>query len=393
MKSNKLHIHVILLAGLCSVLSCKMIRPSVQGRETIPYVRALLADSLSGRYGLIRSYDSGTSVGSIAVIGDPETCLMLSDEFLACDRFDNIHGTRRSDRLPDFAGEVISLYMDEACAPYQPYIPNLADSLRKVTVANALSALDTVCLLAPFNVESTVSKDRAKVLILSNSLTSQYGRSDIDTLIRASGKKIPLLSPAHAMIDQVLSSGQRAFNIGVWTDSLTVASGVFPSVFSADYKARKASGSTLTAVTPEPEGDIVKRFYSFLDKWKESAAPLPLDAILLDDYGVNIDLLTAEIQKIRREETTEMLRYSKMLSKDLMFVDIVGALTTECYRTLRKTNRFTHNIAYPKAALYQTVSAYEGSRLILTDERYISSETRMFMEENAPLTMRFYVQN
>ena len=378
--------------ALMAVPSCKMMRPSTTGRDTIPYVKKLLSDSLTSRYGLVRSYDPSSSKGTIAIVGDPESCLMLSEEFLACDRFDNISGSSRNDLLPDFAGEVIALYMDEAGAPYQVYLPDMVDSLREVAVRNSLYALDTVCLLTPFNVESVISKDRAKVLILSSSLMSEHGYFDVDTLISTSGKKIPLLSPVHAMLDEVFASSAGSCNIAVWTDSLTIEADPFGSVFKNDYRTKVAEGSTLNCVTPKQEGDLVKRFYSFLDKWNQKGNPLPISAVLLDDYGVNTFILRKELAKIRKEETTEMLRYSKMLSKDVRFIDVVGALTSECYLTLRRTNRFTHNIAYPKAALYQTVPNLDGSRLILTDERYISSSTKEFMEENSPYTMQFYVQ-
>ena len=61
-------------------------------RYMTPFVARVLEDTASYEHGVMASYLPGGKTGSIAVIGEPEETVLLTEALLTSDRFDNING-------------------------------------------------------------------------------------------------------------------------------------------------------------------------------------------------------------------------------------------------------------------------------------------------------------
>lgn len=163
--------------------------------RAIPFVDNILADSSSARYSFIFSFNPENVKGSISIIGAPSDCARISEAFMTCDNFDNINGSRLSDGLPDFAGEIIASIIDVANTPYSDYIDSSnTDFLRELTVKEVLAALDTTTSISQFDHNGITTKLGAKVIILASKEMIKFGLFDVDTLFKAAGRKIPVIA-------------------------------------------------------------------------------------------------------------------------------------------------------------------------------------------------------
>ncbi|MBQ3996841.1 MAG: hypothetical protein II637_02255, partial [Bacteroidales bacterium] len=118
--SIKLRIPLFLAAVALLAVSCS--DHQVSGRYVSPYAKSILTDTSSVEYRILSAYDmQQEETGTIAVIGEPEETLVLSEYLLGCDNFSNINGSAVPDGLPDFSGEVIVPILDVANAPYKGY--------------------------------------------------------------------------------------------------------------------------------------------------------------------------------------------------------------------------------------------------------------------------------
>ena len=355
-------------------------------RETIPLVRQVAADS-AGTFAIVKSYQESGSQGSIAVIGEAEEALLLTERFLTSDDVDNIDGMARPDGLPDFSGETFDMLMDRMYEPYAHFVGSDLDSLREMTVRYALAAVDTVCLASPFNPDLKLRKNSAKVLVLTSSLAAEYGRFDVDTLFKMAGKRIAVIDPVHAMFGAASASGRGNRHFGVWAGREVIASNAYQAVFGRLYH----DGSTLSAFCPAPEGDLRSRFRDFLHQYRAGAAGQLTD-LLLDDFGVDTAFIDREVASIRSQQTEEDVVLSRIIAPDFRCYDPMEAVTTACYRLLRTDNRFTHDIAYPRARFYQTEESETGDPVMIElSDRYLSAEIGSFMDVNALTTRIYYV--
>ena len=223
----------------------------------------------------------------------------------------------------------------------------------------------------------------------------EYGLFDVDTLFCLAKTRIPVISPVESMIGEALAADKDDLSVGVWADSALVASLAYQNVFGRMARAAGKGSSVLYPISPEGEGDIRERLLSWLDAYSEICGGRQLDALLIDDYGVNIASLEAELADIRKEDSFQKLTYARLLSEDFRFIDVMESLTGRCYDILRKDNLFTHNISYPSLTLYQTVAAPDGTDnlLLRLSSRFISDETAQFIDANVVSTKPLYVQN
>ena len=377
--------HIIILSACAlAVFSCK--EKPVVVRDTIPYVKQVAGDSLGTRlFDLVEDFDEGCSSGAIAVVGEPEQGTLLSRLLMRFDRFDNVDGRCGGDGLPDFSGEEIGVYLDEYNAPYDNIIRSgRTDYLREVAVRSFLAALDTACRVSPFDPDNLIRKAPAKVVILSSTAMSAYGLFDIDTLCRMAGKSVPVISPVHTALGKVLPEDGSTINIGVWADSSVAGARVYEEVFDEIYKPSKGLRSTLTVITPDDGADVGDRFMRFLQVYKETYPDKQLQALLIDDFGVNMTELSARLDEIRKEESYEMMNYSKILAPDFRFIYVMDAVAESCFRLMRQRSLFTHHVAYPSIHFYQTVDdGLEDENpytVIDFNKRYLSDDTIQFIE-------------
>ena len=370
----------ILLSGACKPRESRSF-------ETIDYVKKIAADSTGRDFGLVRGWNAD---GSIAILGEPEEVVFLSENLLLSDRVDNITGRPGNDRLPDFAGERIAAILDVEHTPYSHYIPGMETALREVTVRGTVAALDTVCRLNSFNEEALMPKQRAKVIVLGSSVAYTCGYADVDTLFKMASRKIPVISPVESMLSRAFEGAGPALNVGVWADDTVIASGAYQAGFARFAGLHKDLLSSISLFSPEKEGDAANRLLSFLDKYAGGGTAFPLSVLLLDDYGVSLPVLEAQLAEIRRMESPEMVEYNKLLAPDFRFVDASGSVIADIYQLLRKRNLFTHNIAYPALDVYQTLAAGEDFVLVPSSPKNIPEETLGFIQENTIAVQKHY---
>ena len=375
---------IIPLLSFLAVMAVSCRGGMTNNKDLLEFVRQTVKDS-TGTFSLIKGYHETGSAGTIAIIGEPEKSILLAERFVSSDQFDNIDGRAAKDGLPDFSGETFDVIMDAFNDPYEHFIASDTDSLREAVVRNVISAVDTSCLITPFNTDAKLRKSSSKIFVLASSLNSFYGQQDIDTLFSMAGRKAKIISPVYAAGEAIGS--KDPVNVVVWTDNDVANSFVYQKVLSSIL----AKGSKVSVIVPEPLGDISVRLRSLMAKYITQGKD-PISVLILDDYGVDIDALYLSVESIRKELTEEDYNINKLISKNFRIIDPIDALTESCFRMMRKENRFTHNIAYPRARFFQTEESEAGNPVLIgLSDRYMSAEIGQFIDVNTVAIKPFYV--
>lgn len=344
------------LVALVLVLLCASCRERVTGgRPVIPYVAGLLADSSSYDYGILSGWDAANKAGSIAVIGEPEDALSLTEQLLTCDRYDNIDGSNRPDGLPDFSGEVFAPVLDVANAPYSGYFSHdNEDFLSEITVRNFLAALDTACFLSSYDTDRLVHKAPAKMVILASSYSAAYGYFNVDTLCHAAGRAVPVIPLPKAMLDFAWDRHGNGLNLGIWTSRDVLGAGIWSAVFPYAARHRGDAKATYSVFAPEMSGTILDRFMSFMQMYAAAGNTAKLSALVLDDPSVPLDSLREAAASILKVDRDSYITWRNLLADDFEIIDGGTAVSASCYAYLRQYNRFTHKVAYPDVKVYAT---------------------------------------
>ena len=350
--------HVFFLLAAVLAVSCGK-HPS-GGKYVTPYVTALLADTTAYDYRVVSGYDATAKSGTIAVVGEPEETLLLTEKLMVSDRFNNISATLRPDGLPDFSGETFAAILDRANAPYDGYPAHAnEDFLSELTVRNFVAALDTACFLSAFDKDRLAHKAGAKIVIVSSSLAAAYGYWDIDTLCASASRRIPVFSAPQAMLDYVWDRHGSGLNLGVWTTRKALGAGVWSTVFPRVASRRHETESSYEVFCPDSTETVRDRFFEFLHLYASAGNSARLSALLLDDFSVDADSLRKVVDAVMQVDQDSYITYRNLLSDDFEVIDAGSALSSLCYVYLRKTNRFTHRIAYPEVKLYVTAPVNE----------------------------------
>lgn len=319
---------------------------------SIPYVKEILSDTTSVPFQTVKHSGDSGSDGPITLVGPAEDVIFLADEFLGCDHFDNVDGRQVPDGLPDFAGETISLICDEANGPYYGYMEKGNETyLKELTVKNFISAVDTSCAFSQYDRDTKVHKSSSKVVVLTSSYTSAYGYDDIEALVKGTGSEIDVISPVHAMFRYAMKrhGGDKA-ELAVWTTSEILGSGVYATVLEGMQK--EYPSLKYKSVCPDEAGTMKKRMLSFLEMCKESGQKTKIDAVLVDAMPLRADSLNALFCRLKDNADDSIASYSSILSDDFEFIDSRIATAAECIIYLRRTNGFTHRVAYPAMEMY-----------------------------------------
>lgn len=182
---------MLAILTLCS--SCA--RRVETGYDAIDYVDRLMESS----YPALQKMASrvGNPGGSIVLVGEPMTCVALSEIMMGFDEFDNVDARPVKDSLPDFAGERIVSLMDFVNPPYDSLKLTPADSLffREVAVKGALAAMD--------------SSVNCKIILICSPQLAQKGAEDIKDLFGKIGCGVPVLSP----VDTTCSLPEACFKV------------------------------------------------------------------------------------------------------------------------------------------------------------------------------------
>ncbi len=333
------------------------------GRRTVPFVER----TISGRgrdWALVSGFNPSDSRGTIALVGSAERNRLLAGRFLTGDDFDNIDGRLVPDELPDFSGERIDIISDLANLPYESFLGGNEDSLRTVTVRNLLSALDTALSLGAFDNEKLERKEKAKVVIFTSPLSAEYGAFDIDTLVRTAGKSIPVIFPSRLIFGRQLDRNIPHLHVAVVTDSVTARSGAYQHVFDEMAAERGQLGCGCVAFP----ADSLSYAGELLDGYRAAGGNMPLSAVVIDDPTVDINAVRDSFDWIMRVQSEANLGYRKLIADGFVVIDALRAVTDECYRILRGTNNFTHDIAYPHSKDFVTIRSTTGGGYNLVEQ-------------------------
>lgn len=349
----------LLLIGLAliAVAACK--HAGSVPRETIGLVQSIVNDT-TGIRGIVEKAGWKGTDGAIALVGEPGDVLVMARRFLTTDLMDNVDGRRKRDSLPDFAGETLHALLDAYNAPYSQFTGSQEglDSLREVAVNGAVFAWDTVCFRSANDHRIPLKKASAKILIYTSSLQAEYGLFDVDTLQAILGGKCRVLSPVSILVDNALAAGAQ--NILVWAPDAARESKVWEKALEAKHR----TDATLAVYTPKPAVDVRTQLRDILRQYLVTG--LPLDALIIDSYSVDLGLLQSELNLIRLCGTEEDAAFDKMLSARFQFLEPAEALLITTYKLLREENLFAHKIAKPVIKYYRTVES-ESGEVILVD--------------------------
>ena len=324
--------YLLIPLSLLALVSCQHVQ--VTPRPTLPMVYSIAADT-AGVGRLVAQSGQRGGEGSIAIIGEPRNVISLARRFQGCDRVDNVDGRAVRDSLPDFAGETFDAIMDARFAPYSHFQDT--DSLRDAAVINAVSAWDSLAWRSASDLEPRLRKARSKLLIYTSSLQAQWGLFDVDTLQQMCGGNCRVISPVHAMLDEAYAAGARS--IAVWTSHEVSSRGAWEAVFAQKGWA----DAHLSVLVPESAVDVRTQLRSLLRQYRQTGREL--DAILVDDYYVDLTLLRSEL---------------KLMQMDIPIWDPINSIIRVTYDTMREHHMFTHRITRPVVHYYETAESAEG---------------------------------
>ena len=363
MKSISTFIPVSVAVILAAIMACGCRETVGASRPTVPFVEQVLGEK--GRYwSLVSGFNPDNPRGSIALVGPDDRNMELAGRFLKGDVFDNIDGRLAPDDLPDFSGERFDIISDRANLPYETFLGGGEDSLRAVTVRNFLFALDTTLSIGAFDNERLEKKENAKLMVFTSPLSAAYGAFDVDTLMRSAGKTVPVIFPARLLFGRQLDRNIPHLHVAVLTDSLTAASGVYEDIFDEMAAQRGQLGCGCVAFS----SDSLSYAGALLDGYRAAGGYMPISAVIVDDPTADIEGLRDSFGWVMRVQSEANLAYRKLITDDFTVVDAGSAVADECYRILRRTNNFTHDIAYPVAREYVTVKATNGGGYNLVEK-------------------------
>ena len=349
---------ILLLSALAAAVSCRSGAGS-EAESAIPYVRSVLSNPEGREYRLLESFDPSRRDAAIYVVGDLQSCLLATGDLSEADDRDNIDALPGSDLLPDFAGETIALFADVAGGAHDSLLlDGRGDVLRELTVRSVLKCLDTLCYLSPFDADGLGHKSHAKIVVLADPAAAFYGMYDVDSLLSATRCALPVVSPLYTLSREMIVSD--GLNVGVIAPEQRAQSGMYADVFLKAAAMGGFADVSCTAYPAQMQGDIL---LNYLDRYIEDGHTRPLDFLLVDVPGVDIEAMTATLERVRSVMNEESLRYASCIAPDFRFVQTSSVLRRECYNLLRERNLFTHRIAYPLVERYLNVSRSSSDEL------------------------------
>lgn len=355
--------NTVIILSLTAVLAISCGRNGADGVDLLPYLGSVMADTSSVEHSVMAGYDPMDRYGDIAVIGPEKDTRLLTDYLMRCDMYDNVDAREMRDSLPDFAGEIFASYYDLADSSCTAlFREGRDDSIRTVTVRNAVAAAASECYQNIFSNAPTEGKPSAKVMVFSSPY-SEAGVEDADTLFSFFGKRLRVISPVRAIAER-MTHLHVSGRVGIWAESDVLASGVYALVFR-DWNY----GFDYVGFSPEGFSTAEEGFFRFLDMYMSTGEVTPLAALVIDDFGLSAyaDSISEVAARVNSSTADEYAVYRAILDDDFKVIDAVSAIARSCYGLLRNENLFTHRIQYPSVMEYAILPSAGGD----TDIKYI----------------------
>lgn len=348
---------------LIPTLLCACNRHQQSGSSTIPLVHKIIADASSEGHALVSGYKPEKN-GGIYIVGSQDRAQAIRDELLECDKFDNVDAHRTSDGLMDFSGETICTVFDLLNTPYKKFIDEGREiDLREMTVKDVLATMDTVCYIGSYDRTGMGNKPKSKIVVLASPYLTEFGHYDVDTLFNALGCTLPVVSPLKVMINEVFDGRSKDAMVGVIAPKESISEGGY-----TEFVQEKAQELALTGsecVVFPSDSSQASALLGFLDKYIAAGYTKQLNAIIIDDLDVDADMMRSEFAIMQAGVNGSVETYGNLLAEDFKILDFKTSVSTECFRILRTSNQFTHNISKPAAIDFQTITP-DSTNIALT---------------------------
>lgn len=348
-------------------VSCE--RQVAAPKPTIAFVEEILNDG-ENPYNRMLSGIKADKSGDICILGRSANAHLLAEIFAASDTRDNVDAFEHQDGLADFAGETITCILDTMDLPYFGFIEsNREEMLRESTVKHILAAVDTVIHISPFDEKGMGHKDRSKFIIIADPFLAGYGGFDADTLLSSFGCDIPVVNPIDIMLDEVMATGRNSIMAGILCGKEYSSYGIHSGKFKA--KAKEYGITDADCVVFPIEEDMTSDMVRvFLDKYIGAGFTKPLDAIIIDDYGIEENGIKISLANLISVLNEESMIYRRLIADDFKIVSSSSSVINYCYNYLRTNNSFTHEITQPAVSVYYSNSGYgekEGKTVLISD--------------------------
>ena len=361
---------VLAAVALGVFLLLKGRKPVSQAEPPVPFVSEIISDNNSAAHRMVASYKPHDASKAIFVFGSRSRTQEVASALMDSDAFDNVDGSANPDGLKDLAGETICTVTNFSDFGEMVNDGRLED-MRELTARNVISAMDTLCYVSPYDRSGMGKKPLAKLIVLGSACMTQYGRYDVDSLFNALNCELPVLSPMQLIVDEAIrmSKGKKIISIGVLAGNAPV------DIYGPYIKGRAAKegiDSVLCVGFKAPEGE--DPLLSFLDRYSELGINRPLDAILVDDLGVDLASFNESLGRITSVMNAESLTYGNLISPGFRIVDSRSRICNAVYSILRSQNLFTHQISQPRQLDYMLIPREENEKelmLLQYNERYI----------------------
>jgi hypothetical protein len=345
----------------------------VVAEPPVEYVSDIIQNSYSPEHKLVSGYKAEDASKAIFVFGSRSRTQAVAKVLMECDAYDNVDGSARPDGLKDFAGETVCTVANFSNFGEMVNDGRLED-LRELTARNVLAAMDTLCYVSPYDRSGMGKKPLAKLIILGSACMTQYGQYDVDSLFNALNCHLPVITPMQLIADEAveINKGKKILSVGVLAGNAPVD---LYGPYIRSKAIREGIDSVLCVGFKVPEGE--DPLLSFLDRYSELGIKQPLDVILVDDLGVDLEVFKESLQHITSVMNAESLTYGNLISPGFRIIDSRSRICKATYSILRKENLFTHFISQPRKLDYMLITK-EGSEkdmmLLQYNERYIPSE-------------------
>ena len=366
----KLSSCVCVISAVCLAAACAP-RP-VNMRPTIEYVEEIMNGTRERERSVLESSARPSPSSDISIIGNSAFCFAYADFLADYDERDNVSGAHSPDGLPDFAGESFVCIAEDSPSAARIRVSDTL-GLRRDAVMSMLCALDTVVHITPYDLEGSGRKPSSKLVVLADPCLAEFGLFDMDTLKRATGNSVPLVSTFDLMLAELFEARPgSSLNVAVICDSELVPEEVYANRFRRAASAAGVPASECMVFPSEGRDSLLHRMV--VDYCRSGGTDL-LDAVLVDDPAVVPDSIKTEFADMVSLMNASSMTYGRRLAPDFRLIHGFDVLAEYCYDEFRRQNMFTHNIAMPEIELYRPAPApgSENGEIILIPDLYVQN--------------------
>lgn len=343
-----------------------------ENADVLPYLKDAMSDRNSRESLLLGRSTVVDTQGDITLLGRTESAELFASRFLEYDEHDNVDGRRKSDNLKDFAGETLS------CISESFQAIDLSDSVsvelfRTNAVKSMISALDTLSYVSLYDSYGLGRKNTTKIFLLVSPEHSLWTAGDAEYMVKNSGATFRTLSPLNECFNKLFSLKKgKPLRLGIICRQ---NSGALPELYEELFRRNAEEFGMNDASCMIINSGTDSLLYRLLRAYDDTGDPRPLDAVLVDDFSLDIDelrLQQAEMVSIMNESS---LTFGRMLSEDFDIYDTFEQAVTSLYAVLRQNNLFTHNISQPEIQYFSPVlrSDESGDSVILIPVSYVQN--------------------